>query len=68
MGITLPVCLSMMLDMDSSPVDWWPLNSHGAKDQQKKLDNGTRLEAAMRQHAMKTNRLTKAGNHVHSRK
>jgi hypothetical protein len=58
----------MMLDMDCGPVDWWPLDSHCAKDQQNELDNGTCLEAAMRQHAMKANSLTKSGNGVHYHK
>ena len=65
--ITLPVGLSVVLDMDRSPIDGRPLNRHSSTDQQYKFDDWRGLETPMGEHPVETHRLAEASNEVHRR-
>ena len=65
--ITLPVGLSVVLDMDRSPIDGRPLNRHSSTDQQHKFDDWRGLETPMGEHPVETHRLAEASNEVHRR-
>src|SRR4051794_37355920 len=61
MRIPLLVGERMMLHVVRNPHDGWPLDGHGAEDQQNELDNRVRLEALMCQQSVVADRDAKAG-------
>src|SRR6266566_3377513 len=65
MWITLTISPRVMLDVCSRPIKHRTFHGHGAENEQDKLDDGMRLEAAMGEHAMDARLLTELDERVH---
>src|SRR5712691_5890439 len=65
MWITLTISPRVMLDVCSRPIKHRTFRGHGAENEQDKLDDGMRLEAAMGEHAMDARLLTELDERVH---
>jgi hypothetical protein len=67
MGVARLVGESVVLAVIRHPLGHRPLHRHAAENRQQRLDGGARLEAAVREEPMKSDRRSERAEDVHAR-